>query len=129
MTTKESKKILIADDSVFFRTKLSDILTEAGHTVKFAENGTEAINEVKANAGQIDLLVLDLQMPEVDGFGVLEWMQESGDRGKFPVLAMTDAYEATLVLNKLKDLGASGFLSKDMSSEQIIFRVNQFLFP
>ena len=39
MITKNSKNILIADDSVFFRTKLSDILVEAGHKVRFAKDG------------------------------------------------------------------------------------------
>jgi CheY-like chemotaxis protein len=129
MNTEESKNILVADDSIFFRTKLSDILIVAGHKVKFANNGQEAIDEVKVNADHIDLLILDLQMPEVDGFGVLKWIQNSGHGGKFPILAMTDAYGATQVLDKIKDLGASGYMSKEMSPEQIIIRVNQFLFP
>lgn len=129
MTTKRPKNIVIADDSVFFRTKLSDILRVEGYRVKFAENGQEAIDEVKANAENIDLLILDLQMPVVDGFGVLEWIKESGHGGKFPTLAMTGAFETTQILEKLKGLGASGYMPKDMSPEQIAFRVNKILFP
>jgi CheY-like chemotaxis protein len=128
MITKNSKRILVADDSLFFRTMLSEILVEAGHQVKIAKNGKEAIEEVRIGANGIDLLILDLQMPEVDGFGVLDWLRSSGHGGKFPILAITGAYEATQILEKLKNLGASGYLSKDMSSEQIISRVNRFLF-
>jgi CheY-like chemotaxis protein len=129
MITKASKKILVADDSPFFRTRLSDILVEAGHQVKFAKNGKEAIEEVKFGANGIDLLILDLQMPEVDGFGVLDWLKSSGHGGKLTILVMTRAYEVTQILmEKLKSLGASGYMSKDMSPEQIISRVNRFLF-
>jgi len=127
MTTGEPKNILVADDSVFFRTTLDDILPEAGHKVKFAENGQEAIDNIKTDPEGIDLLILDMQMPEVDGFGVLEWIQNSGLKGKFPVLAMTEAFDATEILNRVKELGASGYMPKNMSPEQIIFRVTQAL--
>ncbi|MFQ5585618.1 MAG: response regulator [Thermodesulfobacteriota bacterium] len=129
MITKDSRKILVADDSLLFRTKLSDILVEAGHRVKIVKNGKEVIEEVRIGVSDIDLMILDLQMPEVDGFGVLKWIKNSGHGGKFPILAMTGAYEATQIIEKLKALGASGYMSKDMSPEQIIFRVNNFLFP
>lgn len=128
MITKDSRNILVADDSLFFRTRLSDILIEAGHKVKFAKDGNEAINEIKANSSGMDLLILDLQMPGVDGFAVLKWINENGYKGKFPVLAITGAYEPTSVMENLKSLGASGFMSKVFPPEQIIFRVNRLLF-
>ena len=126
---EESRHILVADDSIFFRTKLSDILMVAGHKVRFAANGNEVVADIAAGKRPIDLLILDLQMPELDGFGVLEWIKKSGHGKRFPILAVTDAYGASDVLKRLKDLGASGFMSKEMTPEQIIMRVNQFLFP
>lgn len=129
MITKDSKNILIADDSIFFRTKLSDILVEAGHRVRFAKDGREVINEIKIDSSGIDLVILDLQMPDIDGFGVLKWINENGYKGKFPVLAITGIYEPGNVLEELKKLGATGLMSKGYSPEQIIFRVNRILFP
>lgn len=129
MITRDSKNILIADDSLFFRTKLSDILVEAGHKVRFARDGREVINEVKIDASGIDLLILDLQMPEVDGFGVLQWMEENGYRNRFPVLAITGVYEVGQVLERIKSLGAAGLMTKGFTPEQIIFRINRILFP
>jgi uncharacterized protein (TIGR02266 family) len=129
MITRDSKKILVADDSLFFRIKLSDILIEAGHLVNLSKDGKEVIEEIKIDSNGIDLLILDLQMPEVDGFGVMEWINDNGHRGRFPILALTGVYEASKVLETLKGLGADGFMSKDMSPEQIIFRVNKCLFP
>ncbi|MDP2688675.1 MAG: response regulator [Deltaproteobacteria bacterium] len=129
MITKDSKSILVADDSIFFRTKLSDILVEAGHKVRFARNGREVLDEIKIDSTGLDLLILDLQMPDIDGFEVLKWMGENGYTGKFPVLVITGAYEPVNVMEKLRSYGASGLMTKGYTPEQIVFRVNRVLFP
>ncbi len=129
MITKECKTILLADDSIFFRTKLSTILSEAGHRVKFARDGKEVIEEISIDPSGIDLLILDLQMPEVDGFGVLEWMGENGHIGRFPVLAITGVYESSEILDKVRGAGADGLMTKGFSPEQVLYRVHQLLFP
>lgn len=128
MITKQAKNILIADDSLFFRVKLSDIFCEAGHHVRLAHNGTQAIKEIENNPEGIDLLVLDLQMPHVDGFGVLEWISKGDFKGKFPVLAITSVFEPSEVTERLKQLGAIGLMTKGFTPEQIVFRVNRILF-
>jgi len=128
MITRDSKDILVADDSLFFRTKLSDVLIEAGHRVRFARDGREVIREIEADPDHLDLLMLDLQMPEVDGFGVLQWINENGFRDRFPVLAITGVYEPATVMDRIRRQGASGLMSKDFSPEQVIFRVNRLLF-
>lgn len=128
MITTDSKKILIADDSLFFRTKLSDVLSEAGHKVRAVNDGHEVIEAIKAGPSGVDLLVLDLQMPNIDGFGVLTWLLENGFKDKFPVLVVTGAYEASAIIEKLKGLGAAGFMSKDLPPEQVLFRVNRLTF-
>lgn len=129
MITMAPKRIFIADDSVFFRTKLSDIFVEAGHNVRFAKDGREVINEIRIDPSSIDLLILDLQMPDIDGFGVLKWIKENGFDGKFPVLAVTGVYETGEVMERVKGLGASGLMTKGFTPEQIIFRVNRILYP
>lgn len=129
MITKDSKRILVADDSLFFRTKLSDILVEAGHKVRFAKDGREVINEIKIDSTGVDLLILDLQMPDIDGFGVMKWINENGHAGKFPVLVVTGVYEPGDVMERLKKLGAVGLMTKGFTPEQTIFRVNRILFP
>ncbi len=129
MITKDSKNILVADDSVFFRTRLSEILVEAGHRVTFANDGKEVIDEIRINAAGIDLLTLDLQMPRVDGYGVLEWINENGFRGRFPIIVVTGVHEPSEVLDRVRNLGATGFMTKAFTPEQTVFRVNQMLFP
>ena len=128
MITKDSRNVLVADDSVFFRTKLSDILVEAGHKVRFAKDGRELINEVRIDSNGIDLLILDLQMPDIDGFGVLKWLNDNGYR-ESSRYSLTGVYEPGNIVEKLKGLGASGLMTKGYTPEQIIFRVNRTLFP
>lgn len=141
MITRNSKLIVVADDSSFFRVELSHILTEAGHRVKTACNGEEVIEVVREAATAAsgatgkaqdkdapDLIILDLQMPEIDGFGVLEWLKEHNQIDSYPVLAITGAFEPGDVLSKLKDLGARGLLTKASSPEEVVHRVNDLLF-
>lgn len=128
MITKNPKNILVADDSMFFRTKLSDILIEAGHKVKFAKDGQDVIEELKRDHETTDLLILDLQMPNIDGFGVLKWISENGFKGNLPVLAVTGVYEPGYVMEELRYLGASGLITKGFTPEQIVFRINRLLY-
>lgn len=129
MITKNAKNILLADDSIFFRTRLSTILTEAGHQVTLATDGRETIKRLREDPDATDLLILDLQMPHIDGFGVLEWMKQNGYIGRVPVLAITGVYGPEEVVGRLKSLGASGFMTKGFSPEEIIYRINRLLFP
>ncbi|MEK6759460.1 MAG: response regulator [Deltaproteobacteria bacterium] len=129
MITRDSKNILVADDSLFFRSKLSDILIEAGHKVRYARDGNEVISEIRNGADGIDLLILDLQMSDIDGFGVLKWINDNGFKGRFPVLAVTGVYEISKVMDKTRELGATGLMTKGFTPEQIIFRLNRILFP
>lgn len=129
MITRNSKKILVADDSEFFRMKLSDIMTEAGHKVEIVSDGRELIERLKKSSNDIDILILDLQMPKVDGFGVLEWITNNDMKNKLNVLAVSGVYDPSEVIDRLKDLGATGFMTKAFSPEQIVHRVNRILFP
>lgn len=129
MITNNSKKILLVDDSTLYRTKMNHILTEAGHDVDLLEDGAQLIKQLDKSIDEIDMIVLDLQMPNVDGFGVLEWLQKHDVTGKFPVVCVTGAYDPKKVTNRLiKDLGASGLITKDFSPEKTILCLNEFLF-
>jgi uncharacterized protein (TIGR02266 family) len=128
MVSKRSRNILLADDSVFFRTNIGELLTEAGHRVDFANNGGEVINKLQENPGDIDLLTLDIEMPHIDGFGVLEWMSENDYIGRFPVLVITATPGTDEDTARMRSLGASGLMTKSYSHEQIVNCINRVLF-
>ncbi len=128
MITKDHKNILLADDAAFFRNKLSAILTEVGHKVRSVVNGAEVIEELKLRGGETDLLVLDLQMPEVDGFGVIEWMRDNDQLGKVPILIVTGAYENKEILKAVEPFSITEVMTKAFTPEQVVCRVNKILF-
>ena len=129
MITRNAKNVLIADDSEFFRVKLSDILTEAGHRARLFNDGRGVIAKLQEGDDGCDLIMLDLQMPETDGFAVLKWMKENDLTGKFPVLAITGAYEPDNVHERLREFGEVELMTKAYSPEQVMHRVNRLLFP
>jgi uncharacterized protein (TIGR02266 family) len=129
MTTKQPKNILLADDSVFFRTKIGTPLSEAGHIVTFAIDGREVIRKIEKNPKNIDLLILDLKMPNIDGFGVLKWIKDNGHSDRFPIVVITGVPVAGQVADQLISLGVTGFMGKSCPPEQVIHRINPILFP
>jgi CheY-like chemotaxis protein/Tfp pilus assembly protein PilZ len=128
MITKNSKNILLADDSGFFRTKLGVIFTDAGHKVTLAADGREVEKKLQKDAKNIDLLTIELQMPHIDGFGILEWMKKNGYIDQLPVVVITGVNEPGDVVDRLSSLGASAFMTKSHTPEQILNCINRILF-
>jgi len=122
------KRVFIADDSLFFRMRLSEILTDGGHEVVVASDGGELVENIIKDKGEIDLLILDLHMPKMDGFEVLKWIGENGYKNKFPVLIITGVYDPLEVMEKLRGLGVARLISKAYTPEHIIFMVNNVLY-
>lgn len=108
--------VLICDDSAFARKQLARALP-AGWPVTLhqATNGLEGVEQVLMGHG--DLLFLDLTMPELDGYGVLETLKREGIRSKVIVVSgdiQPEAYQ------KVMSLGAIDFIKKPASGEQIV---------
>jgi uncharacterized protein (TIGR02266 family) len=129
MITEHPKNILIADDSEFFRTQLSTILIDGGHKTTCVSDGAGVKKAIGKSSKDIDLLILDLRMPDIDGFQVLEWMKENSYSGRFQVLVVTGAYKPDAVIARLKPLGINGFITKDFTPEQIIHCINRIMPP
>jgi uncharacterized protein (TIGR02266 family) len=127
MLIKEPKNILVAGDSVFFRGKLSNILSEVGHKVCIGRSGREVLDKIKEASDELDLLMLDMQNIDINGYEVLEYLK--GELAVKPsTLAITGVYDLSCNLERLKELGVNGIITKGFSPEQIVFRVNSLLF-
>ena len=81
------QKILIVDDAEFNRVILKEILGETYNYLE-AENGNQAIQIVEENP-EIDLMLLDINMPQMNGFGVLEWMNRFQWIDETPVIMIS----------------------------------------
>ena len=106
--------ILIADDSWVARLGMNKLLVSLGHTVLEASDGNRALELVSQNT--VAVLFLDLLMPELDGFGVLEAMKGVPKRPKVYVLS-ADIQETTR--DRCLALGVDGFLNKPPLRSQI----------
>lgn len=126
--TSSSKNILVAIEPILFKTLVSDLLTEAGHNVTYSKDYQRIINAIKAESDDLDLIILDMQSPSINGLDVLKWFAENDLAGKIPVVAMTGVYEPTVFIEKLKAMGVKTFISKQLPPEQIIMRINKALF-
>jgi len=80
-------RILVAEDDIDLRQIIHDLLTASGFEILLAADGLEALSMVKKE--KPDLLVLDLAMPEVDGWQVAEDLRKSPSTRNLPILALT----------------------------------------
>lgn len=85
--TEEIKTILIADDKTAGRDLLRTVLESIGYHVLQAADGREAIDEARVH--RPDLIVLDLHMPEIDGFGVIRQLRGEAEFASTPIVALT----------------------------------------
>lgn len=105
-----SKKILLlVEDDFFLRSLMKKKLTLEGYEVIEAENGRIALNELEKN--DIDLVLLDLIMPEVDGFEVLETISKNPELTKIPVIVLSNLGQKEKI-DKAKSLGAKDYIIK-----------------
>ncbi|WP_028116050.1 response regulator [Ferrimonas senticii] len=110
-----AQKILICDDSAMARKHLQrNLPTDWEVQIYFAANGLEALSQIEMNA--IELLFLDLNMPELDGYGVLLRLQRQQRPPKVIVCSADIQPEA---LRRAMALGALAFLKKPATAEQI----------
>ena len=80
-------RVLAAEDIQINRLILEDMLLEAGATVVFAENGLEAIEQVKANSGSFDVVLMDIQMPVINGYEATRVIHDIAPR--LPIIGLT----------------------------------------
>lgn len=114
---KERGRILVVDDEKIVRDYVQRILEEAGYDVITAANGQEALDKVAQFA--LSLVLLDIRMPELDGFQVLERMRKISN---VPVIMLTVVEEKTVVSDTLS-LGADDYVPKPFDPEVLLVRI------
>jgi adenylate cyclase len=116
--------ILIADDNRVNRLLLARGLERQGHTVVFAEHGGEALDLLRQQ--RFDLILLDVVMPELDGYGVLAELERDPHLRDIPVV-MTSALDELDAVVKCVEMGAEDFLTKPINPVLLDARINASL--
>jgi len=120
----EPARLLVVDDNKINRMLLSRSLETQGHLVETAENGKEGLEKIRT--GAFDLILLDIEMPEMDGFQVLEACLKDVELRQLPII-MTSAMDELDAVVKCVELGAEDYLTKPINSILLRARVNASL--
>jgi PAS domain S-box-containing protein len=116
--------ILVAEDDADLRGVLTASLTRNGHRVIPARDGAEALAAIERE--QVDLMVLDLVMPNIDGFEVLARLKEIAKGVTIPVIVVTGTDRSTTELQALR-LGANVYLTKPIEAAALTEEVTRLL--
>lgn len=117
----EKKKILLVEDSRIIQLLIQTILVDYGCDVQFVSDGKQAMDNLEKE--KPDLLILDLMMPVMDGFTLLEKLEKPIT---FPILVVTarSDYES---IGKAIELGAADYLIKPFNSSDLINKIERLL--
>jgi CheY-like chemotaxis protein len=118
------KNILVAEDNAVNRELVRELLETHGYNVIEACNVQEALEMIADSPP--DLLLLDLGMPVLDGFGVISKIRDSPRWSKLPVLAVT-AYAMNGDRDKIINSGFDGYLSKPINSALLLQEITRLL--
>jgi two-component system OmpR family response regulator len=113
---------LVVDDEPGVRDLISDALNLVGLSSITAAHGMEALTKLRDN--QVDLMILDINMPTMDGYEVLERMRDQGSRT--PVIVLTARLDREDTKRAFQ-LGADDFVRKPFGIEELTLRVNAIL--
>lgn len=118
-------KILIVDDDPNFRDLLRMVFQEKGFTVLTAVDGEAGL--AKALEEKPDIVLLDIQLPGIDGYAVLGKLKADDATRPIPVVICSTTYRDPSHVKKAMDIGASDYIRKPIHPQQLFLRVLQWL--
>jgi two-component system, OmpR family, alkaline phosphatase synthesis response regulator PhoP len=122
---QKTKKVLVAEDDKFISRAYQAGLSKTDLEVIIAEDGEDAIQKIKSE--KPDLILLDLIMPNKNGFDVLEEIRNNPDLTQAPVIILSNLGQEVDV-TKAKELGAVDyFIKSNISMKEVIEKINTYL--
>lgn len=118
---QNKSQILLVDDSAMNRMMLTEILGDSYHILE-AENGRECMEKLQAEAGNIALVLLDINMPVMDGFEVLKAMNADHTIEDIPVI-MISSEDSDATIRRSYELGASDYVNRPFDARIVYRRV------
>ncbi len=119
-----TKKILVVDDDPYILLSLEFLMKKNGFDVMVARNGTEALEIVEKQVP--DIVLLDIMMPDVDGYAICKHIKSSKKLKEAKVVFMSAKSKETDI-QKGYDLGASLYVTKPFSTRQLLKQVQDLI--
>lgn len=110
-------QVLAIDDSLTIRSILTETLQQAGFEVTTAVDGVDGLTKYQAK--QADVVITDINMPELDGFGVIDGIRKGDKKPTVPIMVLSTE-SAPELKDRARRAGASGWIVKPFSEESLI---------
>ena len=121
----ENRRILVAEDDRFLRKAAEMALKRHGHTVLTAADGEEALRTARSVLP--DLILLDLIMPKLNGFDVLQALKKDAPTAHIPVIILSNLGQDRDVQQAMDAGAAAYFIKTDLSLQALVQRVEETL--
>ena len=118
------KTVLIVEDNELNMKLFNDLLESRGYAVIQTRNGMEALDLARAH--HPDLILMDIQLPEVSGLVVTKWLKDDDDLAHIPVIAVT-AFAMKGDEERIREGGCEAYISKPISVSMFLDTVRQFI--
>lgn len=119
-----SKRILVVEDTEDNRQIMRDLLTNAGYTLVEAVTGEEGV--IAAAREKPDLILMDIQLPVLDGYEATRRIKANPDTRGIPVIAVT-SYALSGDEDKARAAGCDAYVAKPFSPRQLLAKVREYL--
>ncbi len=119
-----SKSVMIVEDNELNMKLFNDLLEAKGYTTIQTRNGLEALDLARQH--RPDLILMDIQLPEVSGLEITKWIKEDEDLLHIPVIAVT-AFAMKGDEERIRQGGCEAYISKPISVVKFLETVNSYL--
>ncbi|QKE27815.1 two-component system response regulator [Arcobacter acticola] len=115
-------KILLVEDDIMLNEMIAEYITSTGHIIKSVKTGTESLQILEKE--KFDLLILDINLPDIDGFTILEKMHEQ--KRMIPTIYISALIDIEDI-SRAFDLGCFDYLKKPFHLKELTLRINKIL--
>ena len=119
-----SKVVLVVDDSESIRKFVAFALRAMGYSVLTAQDGLDALE--KMLRARVDLVITDLNMPKLDGFGLVRAIRQDREQGQGPIIILS-SLSSKQEMDQGRQLGADAYLTKPFDQKRIQSEVSKYL--
>jgi CheY-like chemotaxis protein len=113
------KTVLVADDTAFVRHRFKEAIESAGHRALTVRTASELLASVRADLASIDLLVIDLRLPQSTGVDVVRQIRKLDD-GRLPILVFSGTVTSVEEVRELAALGVAGYVNEYSAIQHIL---------
>ena len=123
-----TKTVVVADDTAFVRDRFKTALEDAGHRPILARSAVELLAKVRADLDRIDLIALDLRLPNAPGVDLVRAIRKI-DGGRLPILVFSGTIVSADEVRELSSLGVVGYVNEYSAVQHILPSLAPHLFP